>query len=68
MTWGTSGAIHYTMGFKEAEFIMAIDQNPRVPIFELADTGVVADIRQLLPSLVGFLKEEYQSDYQTGSE
>ena len=68
MTWGTSGAIHYTMGFKEAEFIMAIDQNPRAPIFELADTGVVADVGRLLPALVELLREEYQPDYQMGSE
>jgi len=62
MTWGTSGAIHYTMGFKEAEFIMAIDENPRAPIFDLADTGVVADLRRLLPVLIELLKEEYESE------
>ena len=62
MTLGTSGAIHYTMGFKEAEFIMAIDQNPKAPIFEVADIGVVADVRELLPVLLNLLKRDYQSD------
>ncbi len=62
MTLGASGAMHYTMGFKEAEFVIAIDQNPRAPIFEVADVGVVADIRELLPALLGLLESSYQSE------
>jgi len=63
MTLGTSGSIHYTMGFKEAEFIMAIDQNPKAAIFEVADIGVVADVWQLLPALTSLLKSSYQSNF-----
>ena len=56
MTLGTSGAIQYTMGFKDSEFILAVDNNPRSPIFQVADVGVVADAHQLIPALITFLK------------
>ena len=57
MTLGSSGAIQYTMGFKDSEFIMAIDTNPRAPIFDVADIGVVADVQQVLPTLIALLKK-----------
>ena len=56
MTLGTSGAIQYTMGFKDSEFIMALDTNPRAIIFEVADIGVVADVQRVLPQLITLLK------------
>ena len=62
MTLGASGAIHYTMGFKAAEFILAVDKNPRAPIFELADIGVVADVCQVLPALLSLLESKYQAN------
>lgn len=56
MTLGTSGAIQYTMGFKDSEFIIAVDKNPRAPVFDAADIGVVADVHQVLPALIELLK------------
>jgi len=52
---GASGAIHFTAGFKDAEFIMAIDKNPRAAIFDAADMGAVADLNELLPALLNSL-------------
>lgn len=57
MTLGTSGAIQYNLGFKDAEFVMAVDKNPRAAIFQVADTGIVADVRQLVPALINLLKK-----------
>lgn len=62
LTVGTSGAIQYTMGFKDSEFILAVDTNPRSPIFQVADVGVVADVHQLIPVLIDLLK-----NYRAGS-
>jgi len=59
MTLGTSGAIQYTMGFKDSGFIIAVDKNPRAPIFDAADIGVVADVHQVLPALIELLDKEY---------
>ncbi|MFZ7125483.1 MAG: FAD-binding protein [Desulfobacterales bacterium] len=52
ITAGTSGAIQYTAGIMDAETIVAIDRDPSAPIFHLADVGIVADARTLLPLLI----------------
>ena len=54
---GASGAMHYTAGFQDAEFILAVDKNPRAAIFDVADMGAVADINELLPVLLDSLKQ-----------
>jgi len=57
---GASGAMHFTAGFKDAEFIMAIDKNPRAAIFDAADMGAVADLNELLPALLNSLNNMNQ--------
>lgn len=52
---GASGAIHYAAGFKDSEFILAVDKNPRAAIFEIADVGAVADLNELLPILLNMI-------------
>ena len=50
-TIGTSGAVQYTAGITNAEFTVAINRDPKAPIFQHADIGIVADARALLPEL-----------------
>lgn len=57
---GASGAVHYTTGFSKSRVIVAIDKNPRAPIFEMADIGIVGDLRKILPCLIDELKKEEQ--------
>jgi len=54
---GTSGAVQYTAGIREAETIVAINRDPNAPIFQLADIGVVADARTFLPMLTSKVKQ-----------
>ncbi len=48
---GVSGAIHHTMGMDTAKVVVAINTDPKAPIFEYADYGVVGDVLQVLPAL-----------------
>ncbi len=49
---GTSGAVQYTAGIMESKTIMAINRDPSSPIFHVADIGVVADAKSLMPILL----------------
>lgn len=49
---GASGAPHYTTGFANSKLIVAIDRNPKAPVFDIADFGIAADLREILPALV----------------
>ncbi len=48
---GISGQMHHMVGIKEAEVIIAINQDPQAPIFELCDVGLVVDFRELITPL-----------------
>jgi electron transfer flavoprotein alpha subunit len=48
---GASGALHFVTGFLGSGVILAIDQNPKAPIFEVADIGLVGDLREFIPLL-----------------
>ena len=52
ITCGTSGAIQYTAGVRGAGIIMAVNRDPRAPIFKFADIGVVADALSFLPAFI----------------
>jgi len=54
---GASGAPQFTTGFLGAKVVLAIDQNPSAPIFDMADIGLVGDLCDILPCLVTELKE-----------
>jgi electron transfer flavoprotein alpha subunit len=54
---GASGAMHFTTGFLRSKVILAIDQNPKAPIFEVADIGIIGDLRTILPLLSEELKK-----------
>jgi electron transfer flavoprotein alpha subunit len=51
MACGISGSFQHMGGLKGNPFIVAINKNPKAPIFQLADVGVVADVLEFLPEL-----------------
>jgi electron transfer flavoprotein alpha subunit len=57
---GMSGSFQHLAGLKGNPFIVAINKNPKAPIFQVADVGIVADILEFLPELTTKIKEVKQ--------
>jgi electron transfer flavoprotein alpha subunit len=53
---GISGAIQHRAGMQTSRAIVAVNQDPDAPIFELADLGVVGDLHTVLPAVTGEIR------------
>jgi len=54
---GVSGAVHHTMGMDTAKVVVAINTDPKAPIFQYADYGIVGDALQVLPAFTAELRK-----------
>lgn len=54
---GLSGSPHHVAGVRKADMIVAVNRDPRAPIFQFSDVGYVADLQAVLPALVARIKE-----------
>ena len=54
---GVSGSFQHMGGIKGAPYVIAVNKNPKAPIFQQADVGVVADILEFIPMLNDKVKE-----------
>jgi electron transfer flavoprotein alpha subunit len=54
---GISGAFQHLAGIKGNPFIIAINKNPKAPIFQVAEVGIVDDLLEFLPLLTNKVRE-----------
>lgn len=57
LAFGASGALPHVVGFSKAGLVIAVNKDPEAPIFEHADIGVVADVKEFLPALIRELRK-----------
>jgi electron transfer flavoprotein alpha subunit len=53
---GLSGELQHMVGIMDPKVMIAINNDPKAPVFELVDYGIVADCREFVLVLIEKIK------------
>lgn len=56
ITCGVSGAVQFTAGMNNADYIFAINKDENAPIFKVAHYGIVGDLYKVIANLIEEIK------------
>lgn len=56
ITCGVSGAVQFTAGMNNSDYIFSIDIDEKAPIFKVANYGLVGDLYDIIPQLIENIK------------
>jgi electron transfer flavoprotein alpha subunit len=57
LAMGISGQIQHLTGIRGSRIIVAVNNDPKAPIFEYSDYNIVADLYTMIPALVDAIKK-----------
>lgn len=55
---GISGQIEHVVGMRESRLVVAINRDPKAPIFEEADLAIVGDLYEVVPALARAIRRQ----------
>ena len=61
VTCGVSGAIQFVAGMSGAETVVAINTDPKAPIFKVAHIALVGDLYTIVPELIARVKAKKEA-------
>ena len=55
---GISGQMQHNAAIENARMVVAINHNPKAPIFKVADVGLVGDVAEIIPALINAIRDQ----------